>query len=135
MSRSLVRRNPLSLAADPFDFFNAFFSDPFLDRDDGLSLKSHVEDTDKNYTFTVEVPGFDEDEIDIEFKDRNLTIIAEHKKEGGSRHFHSKVHRAWSLPRGVNEDEVAATLKNGVLIVVVPKKEAPEGKKIKLLKE
>jgi HSP20 family molecular chaperone IbpA len=35
----------------------------------------------------------------------------------------------------VNEDDVAATLKNGILTVVVPKKEIPEGKKIKLLKE
>lgn len=136
MSRSLVRRNnTLSLAADPLDFFNAFFADPFMDRDDGLSLKSRVEDMEKNYTFTVEVPGFDEDEIDIEVKDRNLTITAEHKEGTEGRHFHSKVQRAWSLPRGVNEDDVAATLKNGVLTVVVPKKEVPEGKKIKLLKE
>jgi HSP20 family protein len=138
MSRLVRRQSPLSLAADPFDLFNAFFADPFMDRNDGLSLKSHVEDTEKNYTFTVEVPGFDEKEIDIEVKDRNLTITAEHKEgtEGTeSRHFHSKVQRAWSLPRGVNEDDVAATLKNGVLTVVVPKKEIPEGKKIKLLKE
>jgi HSP20 family protein len=136
MSRSLVRRNnPLSLSADPFDFFNAFFADPFTNRDDGLSLKSHVEDTENNYTFTIEVPGFDESEINIEIKDRQLTIKAEHKEGSEGRHFHSSVQRSWSLPRGVKEEDVSATLKNGVLTVLVPKKEIQEVKKIKVLKE
>jgi len=127
----------LSLMADPFDVLNTLFSDPFSERTDGVSLRSNVASNENDYTFTVEVPGFDESEIIIDLKDRQLEITAEHKENADGKYFHQSVHRAWSLPRGVNEDAVAATLKNGVLTVVVPKKEVSETKKvqIKALKE
>lgn len=133
MRTSLVRRqNPLSLMSDPFDVFNALFTDPFSDRNDGLSLKSKVEDTGSDYTFTIEVPGFTEDEINIEVRDRSLEVVAEHKENADGKYFHQHVHRAWSLPKGINEDSINATLKNGILSVAVPKKEVPEPKKVQV---
>lgn len=133
MRTSLVRRqNPLSLMNDPFDVFSTLFHDPFSDREDGLSLRSRVEDTGSDYTFTIEVPGFTEEEINIEVRDRNLEIVAEHKEKSDGKYFHQSVHRAWSLPRGVNEDSINATLKNGILSIAVPKKEIPEPKKIQV---
>lgn len=138
MNRSLVKRySPLSMMTDPFDVFNAIFSDPFADRNDGVYLRSRVENNKNDYTFTLEVPGFSEDEINIDLKDRSLEITADHKENSDGKYFHQSVQRAWSLPRGVNENDVSAILKNGVLTVVVPKKEATETKKVqvKALKE
>ena len=129
MTLALMKRNPLWL--DPFEAFNTLFRDPW-DRDESIYLKSKVDNNDGDYTFTVEVPGFDEKEINIEVRDRHLEITAEHKEDSDGKYFHRSVQRAWSLPSGVKEDDVVASLKNGVLSVVVPKKELTEPKKVEI---
>jgi len=129
------RSGPLSLTADPFDMFNAFFGEVPLE--EGISLKARVEENKDDYTFVLEIPGFDENEISIEVKERVLEIAAEHKESSTEKHFYRKVQRAWQLPKGIDEDSVKASLKNGVLTVTVPKKALPAPKKVevKLLKE
>jgi HSP20 family protein len=117
---------------DPFEAFNTLFRDPLWERDESIYLKSKVDNNDGDYTFTVEVPGFDESEINIEVRDRYLEISAEHKEDSDGKYFHRSVHRSWSLPKGIKDDEVTASLKNGVLSVVVPKKELAEPKKVEI---
>ena len=138
----LAKRTTLSPLVDPFNMFEAIFADPFTDRTDGVSLKTLVESIDNNYVFTLELPGFNENEIDIQVRNgqneneidiqvRNgqLQIIAEHKDQNG-KFFHSCVQRTWSLPEPVDQDNVEAVLKNGVLTVKVPKKSVEKVKKI-----
>lgn len=128
MSLSLMKRSPLWL--DPFETIHTLLSDPYWDRP-ATSLKSKVDNNENDYTFTVEVPGFNEDEISIEVREGLLEIAAEHKEDSKGKYFHSTVHRSWSLPRGVNEDSISAELQNGILSVVVPKKEI-EGKRVEI---
>lgn len=125
----LAKRTTLSPLVDPFNMFEAIFADPFTDRTDGVSLKTLVESIDNNYVFTLELPGFNENEIDIQVRNGQLQIIAEHKDQNG-KFFHSCVQRTWSLPEPVDQDNVEAVLKNGVLTVKVPKKSVEKVKKI-----
>ncbi|KAA8646551.1 hypothetical protein EYZ11_008241 [Aspergillus tanneri] len=57
------------------------------------------------------------------------------KSEGQHRFWVSErsigeFHRSFSFPTNVDQDKVKASLKNGILAVVVPKASAPSGKKI-----
>lgn len=131
----LAKRQALSPLADPFNMFEAFFSDPFSNRNDGVSLQTKVENINNNYVFTLELPGFDEKEIDIQVKNGQIQIIAEHAKETEGKFFHNCVQRTWSLPEQVEPDKVNALLKNGVLTVTVPKKEIIQTKKITIKTE
>jgi HSP20 family protein len=125
----IAKRKAISPLADPFNMFEALFSDPFTDRTDGVSLKTLVESIDNNYVFSLELPGFDENEIDIQVRNGQLQIVAEHKDTNG-KFFHTCVQRTWSLPEPVDQDNVEAILKNGVLTVKVPKKIVEKVKKI-----
>ena len=42
------------------------------------NVRTDIEETEKGYTFTVELPGFDKSEVKIELKDNYLTVKAEH---------------------------------------------------------
>lgn len=120
---------------DPFDIFDSLFPNPFddVERIDGASLKSKVDVQGENYSVTLEVPGFEESEIDIEVRDGLLNIKAEHDEKSEHQYFYKKVNRAWTLPKDVKSEEIQAKLKNGILTVLVPKGGLPEPKKVKLL--
>jgi len=61
------------------------------------------------------------------------------KSEGGPQHRYwvsersiGEFHRSFSFPTRVNQDAVKASLKNGILSVVVPKAQAPSSRKINI---
>lgn len=59
------------------------------------------------------------------------------KQEGGSRYWVSErsvgeFHRSFSFPTRIDQDAVKASLKNGILSVVVPKAKAPQPRKISI---
>lgn len=120
---------------DAFDIFDSLFPNPFneLERIDEASLKSKVDEQNENYSVTLEVPGFEENEIDIEVHDGLLNIKAEHSEKPEHLCFYKKVNRSWTLPKNVKSEEIQAKLKNGILTVLVPKGSLPEPKKVKLL--
>lgn len=90
-----------------------------------------VEMTEKNdaYTVAVEVPGMSESEVEVTLGDGMITIAGEkkeakeEKREGyhfSERHYGS-FQRTFGLPDGIDRDKAAASLKNGVLTVTLPK--------------
>src|SRR5690606_33229076 len=124
---------------EPFDIFNYMISD-LLDPDlgkkvDGAALQSRVDVQNENYSLTLEVPGFDESEIDIEVHDGLLYIRAEHDEKSEHQHFYKKVNRSWTIPKDVKSEEIQAKLKNGILTVLIPRTGLSEPKKVKLLLE
>ncbi len=85
------------------------------------------------YTVQMELPGMDKSDIDIEVKDRVLTVSGEHKVETKTENKNEKTlvqERSMSafsrqvvLPKSVNTDQVSAEYKNGVLNITLPKAE------------
>jgi HSP20 family protein len=94
------------------------------------------------YVVRAELPGIDpEKDVDITVDDGVLTIRAERqeeKKEGGRSEFrYGSFTRSVSLPAGADEENVAASYRDGILEVRAPVRAAtkPEPKKIAVAKE
>ena len=109
------------------------------------------EDTEKNVvTATFEFPGFSKDEVQINFQNGNLTVSAETKSKSEhnpnigytlNERPHGKFSRILKLPQGVQvcrsflnlcewmstdnfvvqDEQIKATMENGLLTVTFPK--------------
>ena len=98
----------------------------------------HVEVTEKDGTVTVnaEVPGFSEKELEINIEPRRLTVTGkrestEERKEKSTiytDHCSNQIMRVIDLPIEVDTEKASATLKNGMLVLKIPK--AAPAKKI-----
>ncbi|PSP86789.1 heat-shock protein Hsp20 [Halobacteriales archaeon QS_4_69_34] len=88
-----------------------------------------VEDAIDEFVVTVDLPGYDREDIDLSVNDRTLRISAgrETTDETGEGSYirrerrRSMVNRSVSLPEGVEEQNASATYTNGVLTVRLPK--------------
>lgn len=99
-------------------------------------------ETEGGYALTVELPGLDEKDVDIEFADGVLSVSGEkreesEKKENGylmSERRYGSFRRQLTLPVDVDPDSIAAKFRQGVLKLDMKKDEkaANRTKKIKL---
>jgi HSP20 family protein len=90
----------------------------------------------------ADLPGLSRDDIKLRITGNVLTISGERKSEkteganGQSYHRVERVYgsfsRSFSLPSAVDEGEVAAQFKDGVLTVTLPKSKAALPKEIKV---
>ena len=93
-----------------------------------------------SYTVKCDLPGIDQNDIDISIASGVLTIKGEKKTEqkAEKRKIYKKeiwegnFQRTISLPSGVNADRVEASFSNGVLKVTLPKREEAKTKRIEL---
>lgn len=95
-------------------------------------------------TVNAEVPGIEEKDLDVSVSENSVTIKGEKKKETApadkskaqrGERVYGMFERTFSLPCRVNSDQARATLKNGVLTIVMPKNQtAPkESKKLAII--
>jgi len=90
-----------------------------------------VHETDAAWLIDAELPGLDQNEIEVSIDEGVLTIAAERKREHadeavekGYRHverYHGSFRRSLRLPDDVDGGAVKAAYKNGVLSLTVPK--------------
>jgi HSP20 family protein len=138
---------------DPYREFSSF-ADRFnralgtvtgRERDEETSLGAWmppvdiIEDKEK-ITMTAELPGFREDQVDIQMEGGVLTIRGERKfedeKEG--RNFHrversyGQFVRSFTLPNNVDRDQIRASFENGLLKIEMPKLEEARPRQIKI---
>lgn len=88
----------------------------------------------------VDLPGLKQEEISVEVEGDALTIKGERKQEVEKKE--GQVHRiersygsflrSFSLPSNIDAAKVNATYKNGVLDIVLPKREGDKAKEIKV---
>jgi HSP20 family protein len=113
---------------------NRLFDDVFRGFDDSRFFGGRsgwpsldVEETDKEYRVTAELPGLEERDVEVLLQDGLLTVRGEKKIESENRNrthserFYGRFERQIPLDRDVDENAVSATFKNGVLTVAVPK--------------
>lgn len=98
-------------------------------------------DRDEEFEVTVDMPGFEREEVEVRITDHTLRIEAEHDEaveeaEEGRylRHErrHESVDRSIRLPGEVDTDGVDARMKNGVLTITLPKLEAEKAREIEI---
>jgi HSP20 family protein len=127
------------------DFYNLmddFFNDNFL-RNGSLradTFKLDVKDQGSAFLVEAELPGIKKEEIQLSYENEYLTIKvsrSEEKKEEKENYVHRE-RRQSSMERtvymkGIDAGKIEASLEEGVLKMVLPKKEAPEkGQKIEI---
>ena len=119
-----------------------FFGDEFEAPYHEVSIGNlDVAETDRQVEVTVDLPGVNPDEIDVQIVNNALTISGERKEEYESegengRKYHrierrvGQFSRTVMLPCPVDEHGVEAQFIDGVLTVTLPKTEAARAKKI-----
>jgi len=87
----------------------------------------------------TELPGVDKEDLDITLEGDRLIIKAEKKEEAveeathhARERYYGQYFRSVTLPYAVKEEEIAATMKNGVLEIRLPKAEEVKAKKIEI---
>jgi HSP20 family protein len=99
-----------------------------------------IYETDAALVMKAELPGFSKDDIQIELKENTLVIKGERKREDdvkeGSFHRTERVYgafqRSFLLPTTVDQANVQAIYKDGVLELRLPKVEAAQPKRISI---
>lgn len=112
-----------------FDDFAGGTAWPFADGRDAVMPRVDVSETDKEITVEAELPGVEENELDLSLADDVLTIKGEKKQEREEKkesyqlteRSYGRFHRSMRLPFEPDPKKVKATFKAGVLTVTVPK--------------
>lgn len=107
---------------------------------DSEAMAIDLVDRDDEFVATVDLPGFEREDVDIQVTDHTLRIEAEYEEsldeeaERLIRHErrHESTKRSIRLPEEVDKDGVNARLQNGVLTVRLPKIETEEARQIEI---
>lgn len=115
------------------------------ERDEELSLGAwippvDIEEDSEKLVLTAELPGFKEDQIDLQVEGGVLTIRGERtfedKQDGKSFHrverSYGQFVRSFTLPNNVDRDNVKASFKDGLLSIELPKREEAKPRQIKV---
>jgi HSP20 family protein len=100
-----------------------------------------IEDQGKNYRLTVDLPGFKKEDVQVELEEDEITINArrsqmeEERNKNFVRHERSAqtYYRRIHLPEPIRSDQSNAKLNNGILEIMLPKKEPKETKKLTVM--
>ena len=113
------------------DVFRGFGAPTLAGFDRGAGWP-HVElgETDKELRVTAELPGLDENDVEISVEEGALTLRGEKRSEvedkdrGYSERSYGRFERRIDLPKDIDRDQASASFRNGVLTVTLPKTEA-----------
>jgi HSP20 family protein len=127
---ALVRFNQYPALTDLFDaleknFFNT--EEKFEGTIPAVNIK---EDNDK-FVLEMAAPGMKKNDFHINVEKDVLTISSEHKEEKGEKKenyarrefYYNTFSRSFNLPENINLEGIKADYKNGILNIVLPKKE------------
>lgn len=106
----------------------------------GTMPRIDIKETEDAIVVKAELPGIEEEKVDIEIMDNVMTISgekAEEKVEEGEGYHYKESHtgtftRSFNLPADVKADSAQAEMKNGVLSITIPKVEPKKAKKISI---
>ena len=73
---------------------------------------------DDEFVLTIDMPGFEHEEIDLAWDDGVLNVTAEHVDDERGRK--KTYHRRFRFPKTVDDENISAEYTNGVLEVRLP---------------
>ena len=99
-----------------------------------------IAETDQAFVIKAEVPEVRKDDVKITVDNGILSICGERKREkeekGKTFHrverFYGQFTRSFTLPENVDEDNITATFKDGMLSLEIPKTEKAQPKAIEV---
>ena len=144
-NRDVTRSASPEHRLDPFRMMDALLRwDPFRGDWGGggpsLDFVPHfdVKETKDAYVINADLPGVKDEELDVSLSGNLLTISGkreeEHREEGESYYAMERSQgsfaRSFTMPDGVDAENVSADLKQGVLTLRIPKKPEAQPKRI-----
>ncbi|MDP3312168.1 Hsp20/alpha crystallin family protein [Lutibacter sp.] len=109
----------------------------------GITLpKVNIRETTDGFLVEMAVPGLKKSDFHIDLDNLLLSISTEMKEENEHkdenftrREFgYSSFKRTFTLPESVNDDKINATYKDGILSILLPKKEEAKQKPARIVK-
>jgi len=147
---TMYRPNTIHNALSDFDrYFESFFGDSILapaTRTFNRMPAVDIRETEKAYELEMELPGYDEKDIEISVDGNSLTIASKHEeaRDVNENEKDSKgtwilrerrvntFNRSFKLPENANPEEVAAEFKNGVLLMEIQKRAEAQKRTIQI---
>jgi HSP20 family protein len=106
----------------------------------GKHPPTDIDESDEDYTVSIELPGMDAGDVDLAVTDDMLTVRGEKKseREEEEKGYHltersyGSFERRFRLPEAVDADKIEATFDKGVLKILLPKRPQAQQKARKI---
>jgi HSP20 family protein len=101
----------------------------------------NVRETGDEIALDIELPGINPDNVEITVENGTLTVSGEkreERKEGEEGRYHlversyGSFSRSFTLPQGIDEEQINAEFNNGLLSVRIPKAALPQPRRIQI---
>lgn len=125
MRNFLTNRND-----NTFDFFDDVFESffqPVLYTGRNSHIRADIKETENEYEFSVDLPGFDKKDIELQLSNGYLVINAQKHEQEKDKDNYIRRERSMSCSRSfyvgdnVSEEDIKAKYNNGTLVLGVPK--------------
>lgn len=117
------------------NFFDDMFRFPFdtVQKSRVPGMKVDVQEFDDKFLMDIELPGYTKENIKADLKDGYLTISANQEenrdeKDSEGRYirrerYYGQCQRSFFVGKDITEEDIKANFKDGILALVIPKKE------------
>jgi HSP20 family protein len=145
---NIIRKDPFFELTSLQERMNQLFNQAF-GRSEGFGFEQpltsgtllppvDISEDDHNITLKAEIPGVKVEDVAVTLEDNVLTITGERKfkEEENKENFHrierryGKFTRSFTLPAGIDAENVKAAFEDGVLNITLPKREEFKPKQI-----
>ena len=122
-----------------FDLFDNFFDESMFKKEKNL-MKTDIKELKDKYVIEVDLPGFEKDNIKLSLENGYLSINAKQEREENTEEtkyvhkerFYGECSRSFYVGDTIEEEDIEAEFKNGILKIDIPKKEdQPDQKETK----
>ena len=130
---NIVRWNNLSSAMPMMNHLDDLFDSMIyktLERNQNWTPEVSIFENDKLYTVTMDIPGVEKKDVNIEVEGSCLTVTGkrDEKNEKDMSLYYSQTRygnfsRTFNLPEEIGVEKISAKYKNGTLILTLPKME------------
>lgn len=134
----LVKYSPFGSLLNRDFFLDDFFSPSLPAVRDDFEPRIDVQENEKEYVISAELPGLSKDDFSVKLEDNLLTLSGEKKFEREEKdeasyrveRRYGDFKRSFRLTDAVDSKKISAEYKNGVLEVKIPKAEKAKAKEI-----
>ena len=116
------------------NLFDYLFSDPVFNVNSTTNrLSTDIKEKENWYELSMEVPGFDKEDLKLDLEDWYLTVSAEHNKTNEEKdneghlirqeRYYGNTKRSFYVGDAVTKEDIQAKYYKGILNIFVPKKE------------
>lgn len=90
------------------------------------TLQCDFYESQDGYLLSLPLPGITKDRVELEISNAVLTVKIKLMEEEDESEGIAAESRSFSVPNGVNIEEISAKMENGVLLLSLPKKKEAE---------